>query len=107
MKIFCNPKLKALARKLRKNSTLGEVLLWNELKQRKMRGYQFIRQKPIGEFIVDFFCSTLKLIIEIDGEASHRFKLTEDMERQDWLEKLGLSVLRLSENQVRKEKDLS
>ncbi len=46
MKIYYNQKLKSLSRRLRKNSTLSEVLLWNELKARKMKGYQFMRQKP-------------------------------------------------------------
>src|SRR5699024_466490 len=101
MKIYYNPKLKPFARRLRKNSTFGEVLLWNELKKRQMSGYQFMRQKPIGEYIVDFFCSELKLIIEVDGEASHRFKLTEDSERQQWLEEYGLHVLRFDEKEVR------
>jgi len=47
MKIYYNPKLKQLARNPRNNSTFSEVLLWNELKVRKMKGYQFLRQKPI------------------------------------------------------------
>ncbi len=67
MKIRYNPKLKALARELRKNSTLSEVLLWNHLKGGQMKGYQFMRQKPIDDYIVDFYCSKLTLIIEIDG----------------------------------------
>ncbi|MBN2730825.1 MAG: endonuclease domain-containing protein [Balneolaceae bacterium] len=100
MKIYYNPKLKPLARQLRNNSTLAEVLLWNELKNRKMLGYQFMRQKPIGEFIVDFYCAKLKLVIEIDGE-SHRFKLTEDVERQQWLEELGIKVLRFDDLEVK------
>ena len=57
MKIYYNPKLKALSRELRKRGTLAEVLLWNELKARKIKGYQFMRQKPIGDYIVDFFCN--------------------------------------------------
>ncbi|MBT6416907.1 MAG: DUF559 domain-containing protein, partial [Candidatus Marinimicrobia bacterium] len=59
MRIYYNPKLKQLARNLRNNSTLAEVLLWNELKQKRMRGYQFYRQKPILDYIVDFYCSKL------------------------------------------------
>ena len=47
MKVYYNPKLKELARKLRKNMTLSEVLLWNQLKKKKMKGYDFHRQKPI------------------------------------------------------------
>ena len=73
MKIYYNPKLKQLARNLRNNSTLSEVLFWNEVKGKKILGLQFLRQKPIGEFIVDFYCPKLKLAIEIDGE-SHGFK---------------------------------
>jgi len=99
VKIYYNPKLKQLARNLRNNSTLPEILLWNELKQRRMLGYQFMRQKPIGNYIVDFFCSKLKLILEIDGRI-HRFKLTEDVERQKWLERLGLTVLRFDNSEV-------
>ena len=72
------PYLKKLARQLRLNSTLSEVLLWNELKQKKMHGYDFDRQKPIDDFIVDFYCKRLKLAIEIDGE-SHDHKFEEDM----------------------------
>ncbi len=100
MKIYYNPKLKQLSRNLRNNSTLAEVLLWNKLKKRQMCGYQFMRQKPIGEYIVDFYCSKLKLIIEVDGET-HRYKLTEDDERQDWLENLGLTVLRFDDIEVK------
>jgi len=67
-----------------------------------MLGYQFMRQKPIGNYIVDFFCSKLKLIIEIDGR-DHRFKLTEDVERQEWLMDLGLNVLRFDNLEVKSE----
>lgn len=100
MKIYYNPKLKQLSRNLRNNSTLAEVLLWNNLKKRQMCGYQFMRQKPIGNYIVDFYCSKLKLIIEIDGET-HQYKLTEDVERQKWLENLGLKVLRFDDTEVK------
>ena len=64
-----NPKLKQRARQLRNNSTLSEVLLWNELKNGKMKGKDFHRQKPIENFIVDFFCPELALAIEIDGTS--------------------------------------
>ncbi len=102
MKIYYNPKLKQLARNLRNNSTLSEVLLWDMLKKRQMLGYQFMRQKPIGNFIVDFYCSNLKLIIEIDGET-HDYKLTEDVERQQWLEQYGLTVLRFDDLEIKKD----
>lgn len=104
MKIYYNPKLKQLARNLRNNSTMAEVLLWNKLKARQMLDYQFMRQKPIGNYIVDFYCSKLKLVIEIDG-TSHRFKFTEDAERQGWLEDLGIAVLRFDDLDIKKEMD--
>jgi len=65
MKMYYNPKLIALSRELRKKGTLSEVLLWKILRGRKVKGYQFMRQKPIGNYIVDFFSSKLKLIILI------------------------------------------
>ncbi|MCH7763766.1 MAG: endonuclease domain-containing protein [Candidatus Marinimicrobia bacterium] len=100
MKIYYNPKLKQLARNLRNHSTLSEVLLWVRLKGRQRLGYQFSRQKPIGNYIVDFFCSKLKLVIEIDGE-SHFENEKSDAERQAFLESIGLTVLRFDNDQVK------
>ncbi len=102
MKLIYNKKLNILARNLRNNRTLSEVLLWNQLKQRKMSGYQFLRQRPIGKYIVDFFCHKLKLVIEIDGE-SHADKKEADRIRQDYLEKSGLTVLRFGDHAVKTE----
>ena len=100
MKIYYDPKLKELSRELRKSGNLSEVLLWEQLKARKMKGYQFMRQKPIGNYIVDFFCSKLRLVIEIDGE-SHNQKLEKDRLRQQKLESLGLSLLRFYDLDVK------
>ncbi|GAB62954.1 MAG: endonuclease domain-containing protein [Candidatus Jettenia sp.] len=102
MRIYYNSKLKILSRELRKKSTLSEVLLWNILKGKKIKGYQFMRQKPIGDYIVDFFCNKLKLVIEIDG-ISHNEKSASDQIRQQKLESLGLSVLRFYEWDVKKD----
>ena len=60
------PHLKDLARKLRRHSTLAEILLWRQLRGKRMLGCDFDRQKPVDQFIVDFFCSKLKLAIEVD-----------------------------------------
>jgi very-short-patch-repair endonuclease len=68
-----NSKLKQLARELRNNSTLAEILLWRHLKGRQRKGHEFHRQKPIDEYIVDFFAHNLMLAVEIDG-VSHRLK---------------------------------
>ena len=101
MKIYYNKKLKTLSRVLRKNSTLSEVLLWNQLKGKKLKGYRFMRQKPIGDYIVDFYCSKLKLVIEIDG-ITHNDKLDLDKIRQEKLESLGLNVIRFNDIDIKK-----
>ena len=67
MKIHYNPDLKQRSKELRKNATYSEKLLWKHLRSRQLLGYQFMRQKPIYNYIVDFYCSALKLVIEIDG----------------------------------------
>lgn len=94
-----NPKLKQLARNLRNNSTKSEIILWTHLKGKQMQGYDFHRQKPIGNYIVDFFCNELSLAIEIDGD-SHCGKEVEDAKRQKELEKLGVHFLRFEDSDV-------
>jgi len=64
-----NPKLKELARELRNNSTKSEIILWKELKGKFEGKYDFHRQKPLDNYIADFYCHELKLVIEIDGET--------------------------------------
>lgn len=99
-----NPKLKQLARLLRKNSTLSEILLWKHLKGKQMKGYDFHRQKPLGNYIVDFFCNELMLAIEIDG-SSHELEgaYERDQERQQTLEKLGIFFLRFDDRMVKQD----
>jgi very-short-patch-repair endonuclease len=97
-----DPKLKATARLLRKHSTLAEILLWNQLKGKRILGYDFHRQKPIHDYIVDFFCPQLMLAVEIDG-ASHVDKDEEDKERQEDLESLGIRFLRFQDDLVKKD----
>ena len=104
MIIKYNPKLKLIARKLRKNSTKTEIYLWNELKNKKLIGYAFKRQKPIGNYIVDFFAPKLNLVIEIDG-ITHDYKIEEDKVIQEFLESLSLTVLRFSDSDVRNNLD--
>lgn len=94
-----NPALKEKARELRNNSTKTEILLWKFLKGKQLRGYDFHRQKPIDEYIVDFFCPDLMLAIEIDG-VSHIGKEVYDSARQSKLEKLGVRFLRFKDDDV-------
>ena len=96
-----NPELKILAKELRRNMTLSEVLLWNELKQKKVLGFDFDRQRPIGNFIVDFYCKELSLAIEIDGDT-HIYKYEYDDERQRSLEKVGVRFLRFEDIEIKK-----
>jgi very-short-patch-repair endonuclease len=96
-----NPELKDLAKELRSNMTLSEVLLWNELKQKQILGVDFDRQRPIGNYIVDFYCKELTLAIEIDGDT-HIYRYDYDKERQTNLEKLGVHFLRFEDIEVKK-----
>ncbi len=95
-----NKNLKEFARKLRNNSTLAEVIIWDKLLKRKqLRGYSFLRQRPINNYIVDFFSKDLKLIIEVDGEI-HKFQKGKDKIREDELIKLGFSVIRFHNEEI-------
>jgi len=92
LKVHYNPRLKERARELRKNATFSERYLWKFLRARQMMGYQFMRQKPINNYIVDFYCSKLSLAIEIDG-VTHNNKQIYDKKRDEDLKSLGLEVL--------------
>jgi very-short-patch-repair endonuclease len=99
-----DPKLKPLARHLRKHMTLSEVLLWQRLKQGQMIDYDFDRQRPIDTYIVDFFCKDVMLAIEIDGsshEVEGRYVL--DRQRQQRLEALGIRFLRFRDEDIKKD----
>ncbi|SDE53414.1 Very-short-patch-repair endonuclease [Mucilaginibacter pineti] len=97
-----NPKLKALARKLRKDMTFGEVLLWNELKVINYWALIFDRQCCIDNYIVDFYCKNLMLVIEIDG-MSHNYEeaFNKDELREKKLESFGIRIIRFSEAEIK------
>jgi len=103
MVLIYNTKLKNRSRELRNKSTLSEVLLWNEIKAKKL-GYQFLRQKPIGNYIVDFYCPKLKLIIEIDG-SSHNSKQEYDNFRDEYFNEAQLRLIRFLDNDVKNNLD--
>jgi len=102
--VLYNQKLKDIAKELRKAGNLSEVLLWNNLKQKKMLDFDFTRQQIIGNYIVDFHCKKLNLVIEIDGE-SHDFKGKRDETRDMYLQSLGLFVLHFADLDVKKSMD--
>src|SRR3989339_1558485 len=97
--IHYNQNLKKKARELRKNMTKGEILLWQKINNRQLKNYKFIRQKPIANFIVDFFCKELMLIIEIDG-ISHYGKEEYDKKRENFLKEKGFFLLRFREREI-------
>ena len=93
--------LKANSRKLRVSMTDAEQLLWKHIRRKQIRGLTFNRQKPIRNFVVDFYCAKAKLVIEIDGGQHFEEKhLQKDIGRDNELSKLGLLVLRFDNRQV-------
>lgn len=97
-----SPDLKPLAKLLRNNMTLSEVLLWNKLKQKQMKNMDFDRQRPILNYIVDFYCKDLMLAIEIDGN-SHNQKMEQDKIRQEKMEREGVFFLRFTDIEIKKD----
>ncbi len=100
MNIHYNNNLKHLSSQLRSNSTQSEIHLWKYLKA-KQTGVRFIRQKPIGNYIVDFYCKELRLAIELDG-LSHHYEETmrKDEEKEAYLNELGIEVLRFEDKEI-------
>ena len=101
-----NANLKDKARQLRKNLTDRERALWSRLRNKQIFGIQFYRQKPIGEYIVDFFAPRAKLVVEVDG-SQHMVgdRVQKDRIRNSYLASLGLKVLRFNSREVLKESD--
>ena len=96
-----NPKLKELARQLRNNSTKSEIYLWKCLSGRQMMGFDFHRQKPIDNYILDFFCHELMLGIELDGLTHHTDDVhARDLEKERRMNELGITILRFNDYEV-------
>ena len=94
-----NSKLKERAKALRKAGNLAEVLFWQEVHKRKFKGFDFDRQKIIGNYIVDFYCVNCQVVIEIDGD-SHNDKQEYDAKRDAFLQSLGLTVIHITAKDV-------
>ena len=97
-----NPRLNELARDLRNYGTKSEAMLWKVLKN-KQTGYRFTRQKPILNFIADFYCHELHAVVEVDG-SSHFSKEDhlDDVERDRQMNAIGIRVVRLLDGDVRR-----
>ena len=100
-KLPYNPKLKVRAKELRKAGNLSEVLFWMQVKKGKIFKLDFHRQKIIGNYIVDFYCPALDLIVEIDG-ASHNFKIEYDKKRENYLKSLGLNIIHYDDVEIKR-----
>lgn len=92
---------KVFARKLRREQSNAETLLWQRLRNRQVEGFKFVRQEPVGPYVVDFLCRAEKLVIEIDG-ATHGSaeELAKDASRTAWLVGNGYRVLRFQNADV-------
>lgn len=97
---------RANARSLRRATTDAEARLWYRLRRQGLAGYKFRRQHPFGPYILDFYCTQARLVVEVDGgqhaEAEH---VLRDMERTRYLERRGLSVLCFNNQEVMLETD--
>ncbi len=102
-----NPRLKQPARRLRGAMTDAERRLWSRLRGKQLLGVQFYRQKPIGNYVVDFYAPAAGLVVEVDG--AHHFEAvqaTKDEARTEYLRRQGLRVVRFTDREVLQELDV-
>ncbi|WP_394370933.1 endonuclease domain-containing protein [Salegentibacter lacus] len=99
--IHTRQELKGYRKILRESLTPAEAFLWNFLKARKLEGKRFTRQHSIGNYIVDFYCASEKLIVELDGEVHLNSTAEEkDSKRSEYLQGLGFKVIRFENKMV-------
>ncbi len=95
------------ARELRREMSLPEVVLWQALRKGGLAGLRFRRQHPIGPYILDFYCTSARLAIEVDGMVHDAAaQVRHDERRQAWLAQKGVSVLRVRANDVLRDENL-
>ncbi len=95
--LLYNKNLKAISRQLRGRLTDAEKLLWSKIRKKQIKNYQFFRQKPIGSFVVDFYCKEARLVVEIDGGQHYEEEnIKADKIREEFLKSLGLKILRFT-----------
>ena len=100
-----NKNLKQPAKQLRENMTEAEQCLWTRLRLKHL-GYMFYRQKPIGDYIADFYCPKARLVVEVDGGQHFTDDIaSNDRVRDEYMRSLGLTVLRFSNYEVMKNTD--
>jgi very-short-patch-repair endonuclease len=104
MLYYGNRELVRRARVLRSNMTKAEIILWSSLRSKQINGYKFRRQQPLLDYIVDFYCEDLKLIIEVDGEIHFLSeKINYDSKRNNMLKANGYNIIHLSNFEIETE----
>ena len=101
-----NRHLEINARTLRKNMTDSELKLWSRIRRKQLHGLQFYRQRPIGNYIVDFYCPRAQLVLEVDGlQHMQELAVRKDNYRDSYLKQQGIKVLKFDNLQVLKQLD--
>lgn len=96
-----SPELKERCREMRKNPTEAERVLWERLRDRRLNGYKFRRQHPIGGYVLDFYCAEAHLGIEVDGGVHLNVEqAVDDQRRSQDLARMGISILRFWNSEV-------
>jgi very-short-patch-repair endonuclease len=105
--LFNRKHLKAFRKELRNNATPAESHLWQVLRKKKLAGRKFRRQHSIGNYIVDFYCPSEKIVVELDGDV-HENPVNNDYDRtrDNFLKNKGFKVLRFENEMVFKSPDL-
>jgi very-short-patch-repair endonuclease len=101
---YYQPHLKSLSQKLRNSMTESEKRLWSYIRGKQLLNVQFYRQKPIGNYIVDFYAPKASLVIEIDGSQHlNKIDMQKDIQRDTYLQAQGICILRFNNLQVLKQ----
>jgi len=98
-KLYNKSALMNKRRQLRNNMVKAEIVLWSKLKARQLVNLKFRRQHSVGSYIIDFYCAELRLGIELDG-PTHEFSIDYDQRRQEYLEKLGIKIIRFNNGDI-------
>ncbi len=88
------------SRRLRRDTTFPERLLWSRLRTGQVGGIRFRRQHAIGPYVVDFYCASAALVVELDGRSHDEAALDHDQTREEWLRSQGLRVIRFTNDEV-------
>ena len=99
--LMYDKRLKERSQQLRKNMTAAETFLWSKIRMKQAKGHWFYRQKPVGEYIADFYCPKAKLVVEVDGGQHSSDEIVEyDKLRNEYMAGLGLRIIRFTNMEV-------